>query len=388
MFSHSKHAALALVAVLVAACSNSGAVPMTQSVQPAGLSQPGAAPAGPLADHTSILNKFKKDVVIGSTVDPTNGDTGPHSISIVQSNYGLKKGQLVVCNFADSSGNAGKGTTIEVLDPKPGSKPTSFAQSSQIEGCDGAATTYGNGVCAAGLTSGLVACFGPSGTIGQSYGSPLAAPFDDADAHCIPGQKGFCGYSAEYIFASDAKTGGIVNWSINQYGNPNETQVVGGFAENKKSGWSALGPSGLSYNSKLDEMYIADGVNNTVVGITHAGSLLVKDEVVVLKGGKTFKCKYHGKADPCGQLILAGSPLNAPEAMTVLPNGNLVVANTAGGNTLVEIDVSTGKVLATKTVDTGASPAIFALRAAGKNDTSTVLYYTDTNDNSLHELEQ
>jgi DNA-binding beta-propeller fold protein YncE len=85
---------------------------------------------------------------------------------------------------------------------------------------------------------------------------------------------------------------------------------------------------------------------------------------------------------------LAGSPLNAPEAMTVLPNGNLMAANTAGGNTLVEIDVSTGKVLATKTVDTGKSPAIFALQAAGKNDTNTVLYYTDTNDNSLHELEQ
>ena len=58
------------------------------------------------ADNTSILNKLKKDVVIGSTVDPTNGDKGPRALSLVPLTYGiLKKGQLLVCNFADSAGN-------------------------------------------------------------------------------------------------------------------------------------------------------------------------------------------------------------------------------------------------------------------------------------------
>jgi hypothetical protein len=216
----------------------------------------------------------------------------------------------------------------------------------------------------------------------------VKAPLSIADAHCNPGSGGFCGYSAEYIFSADAKTGGIVSWSINQYGNPHETQVVGGFAVNKKTGWNALGPSGLSYNPKKDELYVVDGVNDTVVGLTHAGSLLVKNEVVVLKGGKTFKCKYTGKGAPCAELIFDGSPLNAAAAMTVLPNGNLVVANSAGTATLVEIDVSTGKVLATKTLDKGKSPGVYALAAIGKNDSNTALYYTDTNDNSVHELEQ
>jgi len=390
MSRYTKRAVLALIGVLaVAACSNNGAVPSARSGGPSGASQYQPGSNATPADNTSILKKLKKDVVIGSTVDPGNGDMGPHSISIVQSSYGrLKQGQLVVCNFADSSGNAGKGTTIEVLNPKPGSKPSTLGQSSDIEGCDGAATTQRGNVCAAGFTSGLVACFDSSGSELQSYGSPIVEPFDVADAHCVVGQKGFCGYSAEYIFASDAKTGGIVNWSINQYGNPHETQVISGFAVNKKSGWSALGPSGLSYTSKIDELYIADGVNNTVVGITHAGNLLVPNEVVVLKGGKKFRCKYNGKGDPCGQLIFSGSPLNAPEAMTVLPNGNLIVANTAGGNTLVEINVSTGKVLATKVIDKSKSQGIFALQATGSKDSNTALYYTDINDNSLHELEQ
>src|SRR5579864_1527855 len=65
-------------------------------------------------DTTSILKKLNKDVEIGSTVDAKNGDTGPRSISLVRSTFVLKKGQLLVCNFANSAGAAGKGSTIEV----------------------------------------------------------------------------------------------------------------------------------------------------------------------------------------------------------------------------------------------------------------------------------
>lgn len=386
MFPYTKRAALALIGVLTAAaCSNGGAVPTAQSGAPYGVSDQGAAV--PLADHTSILNKLTKDVVIGSTVDPGDGDTGPHAISIVQTNYGLKKGQLTPCNFADSGGNAGKGTTIEVLNRKPGSKPTTFVQSSKILGCAGTATTLGNEVWAAGFSSGKVVGYYHTGKVVKVYGSPFKAPFSVADAHCKAGPS--CLYSSEIIFGSDAKTGGIVDFSVNNYGNPNATEVATGFAVNNKSGWSTLGPSGLSYNAnKLGTLYITDGVDNTVVAFTNASNLLAKDEIVVLKGGKTFKCKYHGNGAPCGKLVFAGSPLKAPVAMTLLPNGNLIVANSKGGNTLVEIDVSTGKVLATKVVDTSKTQGIFALRAIGSKDSNTALYYTDTNDNSVHELEQ
>ena len=39
---------------------------------------------GQPADSKSILKLLTKSVVIGSTVDPTNGDKGPHSLSIVR----------------------------------------------------------------------------------------------------------------------------------------------------------------------------------------------------------------------------------------------------------------------------------------------------------------
>jgi hypothetical protein len=85
--------------------------------------------------------------------------------------------------------------------------------------------------------------------------------------------------------------------------------------------------------------------------------------------------------------VYSGSPLNAPVAQALLPNGNLIVANTKGGNTLVEL-TPTGKVLDTKTIDTNKSPEIFGLLAGGTDDSNTVLFYADTATNTLQELEQ
>ncbi|MGC1336060.1 MAG: hypothetical protein WA812_11870, partial [Candidatus Cybelea sp.] len=86
-------------------------------------------------------------------------------------------------------------------------------------------------------------------------------------------------------------------------------------------------------------------------------------------------------------LVYSGSPLNAPVASALLPNGNLIVANTQGGNELVEL-TPTGKVLDTKTIDTSSVAHIFGLLATGTSDSNAALFYTDTETNTLQELEQ
>jgi hypothetical protein len=339
------------------------------------------------SDTTSILKKLTKDVEIGSTVDPKNGDMGPRAISLVPSTFGLKKGQLVVCNFDDSAGDVGKGTTIEVLDPDPHSKPATFTQNTKIEGCDGDAVTATNQVYGAGLVSGLVSRFSPAGKFEVSHGSPIQAPFADTDA--------FCGlaYAPEDIYISDSKTGSIVKLQFVPVssGNVQLTQVITGFGINKGSGWSILGPSGMQYNNKRtgslcnDTLYIVDGVDNTVVAVSNASQLLQKDEIVVQPGGKKFKCA-HPKAT-CATLVYSGSPLNAPVASALLPNGNLIVANTKGGNKLVEL-TPTGQVLDTKTIDKSRTGHIFGLLATGTSNSDTALFYTDTKTNTLQELKQ
>ena len=339
-------------------------------------------------DTTSILKKLTKDVEIGSTVDPKNGDTGPRAISLVRSTDGkLKEGQVVVCNFDDAAGAVGKGTTIEILDPDPGSKPATFTQSTKIEGCDGDAVTAAAEIYGAGLASGLVSEFTQTGELEKSYGSPIQAPFADADAYC--GEP----YAPEDIYVSDSKTGSIIKLAFIPVSGSRVqvTQVMTGFGVNKGSGWSVLGPSGIQYDSQKtgelcnDTLYIVDGTDNTVVAVSNSHELLEKNEIVVQPGGKKFKCA-HPK-ETCARLVYSGSPLDAPVASALLPNGNLIVANTHGGNKLVELTPA-GQILDTKTIDTSATADLFGLLATGTDDSNTALFYTDTKTNTLQELEQ
>lgn len=331
-------------------------------------------------DTTSILKKLTKDVVIGSTIDVKNGDKGPRSILIVPCNCNgnLSQGQLLVCNFEDSSGAPGKGTTLEALDPSSGSKPTRFVQSKSIEGCDGDALTSINEVYGAGLTSREVVEFSNRAVPVKTYhGGPIAAPFSDADGLPLPS------FSPEYIFVGSTASGGIVSISIGFYGNGKALQVAKGFGVSTKP---VLAPSGLQYSRGLDALYIVDGVTNTVVAFSNASYLLEKDEIVVKPDGKTFTC-LHPKVT-CATLVYSGKPLDAPLASALLPNGNLIVANTQGtANTLVELTPQ-GQVLDTKVVDKKAKQGVFGLVASGTNDYNTVLFFTDTNSNNVQELEQ
>lgn len=379
-------ALFAVASLALAACGSNGATPAMPSSIANGA--PGSTMIQDAVDTTSILKKLKKDVVIGSSVDSQNGDQGPRGISVVPSSYQkLTKGHIVVCNFDNKAGDAGSGTTVEQFDDKAGSKPVRFWQGSKGEGCGDASVSPANdSVYVSGYTSHLALQIVASAKLKKTYGKPLKTPISDVDAACVGGFSK-CGYASEYVYFADATTGGIVSFSVNGSGNPKPTEVISGFDVNNKSGWSALGPAGLSfYYPKSGTLYAVDGVDNTVVSFNSVTLLLATSEIVVEKGGKKFKCKYKKL---CGTLIYAGSPVDAPVAMTRLPNGNLIVANSGGSspNTLVEL-TTTGKVLDTKVIDTSTTPGIFGLYAIGTTDSNTALYYTDTNDNDLHELEQ
>jgi hypothetical protein len=386
-FSRSR-TALFIMATLFAtsACGGGGSLP---SSAPQAGGAPSAYEAGNAvapADTTSILKKLTKDVVIGSTVDASNGDKGPRAISIVPEGNGvLKRGQLLVCNFDDKGGTAGDGTTLELLNATASSKATRFFQSSAFEGCDGDTISAADAVYAAGLTAGKVAEIAiPYGEakykLTKKYGSPIESPLADGSG----GKVGL--YAAEYAFVGDGKTGSLIDFSVNGFGHANVLQAMTGFAVGKSSSGAKLGPSGMEYTSKGDTVYVVDGVTNTVVAVTGIANLLEKDEIVVESGGKTFDCKH--KTDACAHLVYSGAPLDAPLASALLPNGNLIVANTQGtANTLIELTPA-GKVLDTKVVDTSSTQGVFGLVASGTSDANTVLYFTDTNDNDVHELER
>lgn len=360
---------------MLSSCSSLGTVPSGNGASPANL-RGGVSNA----DTASVLKLLKKNVEIGSTVDPGNGDKAPYGITIVPGKKGLTKGQLLACNIADQGGTAGNGTTIEVLDPMPGSSPATFAHSPSIAGCDGVTIDSLNTVFATAYTAKDVVTLSSSGSVQKKFsGHSIKVPFGNVFA--MQGKH----YQAAYDFIADALTGSVLSLSYDRYGTGKAIQVATGFAVNKQGPLGTLGPSGLQYDAKQDTLYIVDGVDNTVVAFSHASDLLVEDEIVVKPGGKTFQCKYPKTT--CGSLVHAGSPLDAPMASALLPNGNLVVANTKGGNELVELTPS-GKVLDTKIVDTSKTAGVYGLAATGTSDADTVIYFTDTNSNEVRVLER
>lgn len=372
----------AVVILLASSGCAAHAVPPSDGVNPALQASSISATDSRPADTKSILKKLTKDVIIGSTVDAKNGDEGPRAISIVPNDsHGLlTKGQLLVCNFEDSAGVAGNGTTIEILDPTPSSTPVRFFQSTLIKGCDGdAISARGGTVYGAGLSSGKIAVISKKGMLSKTYsGKTVTDPFSDTTAD--PPQN----FSPLYLYAGDTASGGILSVSVGFYGNGLATQVAKGFAVSKGS--QGLAPSGLQYDRTIDTLYIVDGVTNTIVAFSNSSKLLDKDEIIVQPGGKTFMCKYPKTT--CASLVYDGSALNAPMASALLPNGNLIVANTQGtANTLVELTPQ-GQVLDTKVIDQSSTQGVFGLVARGTNDSNTVLFFTDTNSNNVQELEQ
>jgi len=372
----------AAVMLLVTSGCAAHAVPPSDGAYPA--LQTSSVPASHARpdDTTSILKKLTKDVVIGSTVDAKNGDEGPRSISVVPngSKGVLLKDDLLVCNFEDSNGVLGNGTTMEVLAPAPSSTPVRFFQNDSIKGCDGDAISAKNQtVYGAGLTSGKIVVISKNGKAQKTYsGKTITDPFSDTSAD--PPQN----FSPLFIYAGTTVGGGIASIDIGFYGNGLATQVAKGFGVSKGS--QELAPSGLQYDPAIDTLYIVDGVTNTLVAFSNSSKLLEKDEIVVGSDGKTFQCKYPKTT--CASLVYSRSPLNAPMASALLPNGNLIVANTQGtANTLVELTPQ-GQVLDTKVVDQSSTPGVFGLVARGTSDYNTVLFFTDTNSNNVQELEQ
>jgi len=220
------------------------------------------------------------------------------------------------------------------------------------------------------------------GQLVKCYTNPPTDPLASGYGATPPGSRGF--YSPFFNFVGDVGTGAIDIYSLGIYGTGKLYEGVNGFPVSKVNGWSTLGPSGLAYDNNIGSLYVVDGDCNAVVAIDNTPNLLVKDEITVAKSCKKFTCK--DKNATCAKLVKAGSPLNKPEAEAILPNGNLIVANT-GTNELVEL-TPTGTVLDTKTVDTSKTPAIFGLWATGTNDNNTALYYTDANSNTVQEMEQ
>jgi DNA-binding beta-propeller fold protein YncE len=161
--------------------------------------------------------------------------------------------------------------------------------------------------------------------------------------------------------------------------------IATGFPVNHGVPGTALAPSGLAYDAKIDTLYFADGMNNTIVAfknVSHVGRYGIK----AMDNGM----KFGGPSAADARIVFAGSPLNGPISTALLPNGNLVVGNTldpTGKNLLIEISAA-GKVLAVRNVDKGTAGALFGIAVTGSTAADAKVYFNDDNDNNVQVLER
>lgn len=366
--------------------------------------QSSAAFGSDASGGTSVLKTLKKLVVIGSTIDPTNGDVNPYGLT-------LSGSTLYVCNFNAASNVQGTGTSIVTLSTKPGSAPQHFAADSSLLGCSSLAITKKSGsLYATGAVAKSVDQYctnskcGGTGTLVKSLkGKNVVRPWGAAWA--VP--TGIYEYASKALFVSDATTGSIL-LAVSCAGGGGTcttpmTPIVTGFKVNHGVPGSILGPSGLAFdpkncvkigaNNACGTLYVVDGANNTIVAIHNAMNLRNPKSIVVGSNGKTFS----GKDKSWASLLYSGSPLKGPISSALLYNGNLVVGNTtepAGTNSLIEIappkctavPCKPGTMVDKVNVDKGAAGALFGIVAGGTKGSNTVLYFNDDNANQVWAL--
>jgi hypothetical protein len=388
----SKTLSAAALVLLASACSAAGTnqtVPSANAgsgiadVNGNGVQQM-AAEVQPDVDTTSVLKTLKTNTMIGSTVDPKNGDTTPSGIGYFpKTPYGSKKlvkGDILVCNYADKNGTPGNGTTQELLKSTPGSKPTTFIQNAALKGCSALSVDqlYG-GVYTSDSVAKNVVQVTPAGKIYQTITGSMSQPYGGVFNLSTLGYPPGSGY-----WAGDATVGTV--WRIDlgtESGKPAITGVITGFKVNKGKPGSVLGPTAMSMYEKGQgpvTLFVADGASSILYSFSNVYTALFQaGGVKIGSTGKTFS----GPAAKNAKVLYSGTDLAGAQSIVTLPNGNVVVANSK--NTLIEIDTA-GKVLATLQVDKGAANAIRGIAAAGTSDATTELYFTDANTNTVQRL--
>ncbi len=355
-----------------------GACVLTLSLLTATGCSSGGTTATPTPTRNGVLNQMATVETIGSTVDPKNGDNNPYGLGIVPITTGnLTQGNLLACNFNDSSGNAGNGTTIVQLAPMPNSKPTRFAQDPSLQGCDALAiNTTNDYTWAAAYTAADNPIVLPTGAIANTLKTSYTWMHPWGEVFAVP--MATLTTAVPTFYVTDAGDGSVVAVRITKTGFMFQ-KIAKGFPVNLTSAYGILAPAGLTYDQPSDTLYVVSSDTNSVVALMNASTLM--DGGIMVSGTASTGLSFSGPQASQAKVVYSGPPLNAPVNMAELYNGDLVVGNTADNN-LIEI-TQAGIVAATKLVDPGAPGAIFGIATMGTTVNTQVIYFNDDNTNSV-----
>jgi hypothetical protein len=140
--------------------------------------------------------------------------------------------------------------------------------------------------------------------------------------------------------------------------------VASGFSERTDPAALVIGPTGVAFDFRSGNLYVADTLNNRIAGISNA--------------------LFRPNSGGTGWTVTEGGWLNGPLGLTIAPNGHLLSTNGGDGN-IVETSPRDGDQVAKQQGDGSGSPpgagALFGLIVAGDG-----VYYVDDATNTLNLL--
>jgi DNA-binding beta-propeller fold protein YncE len=332
--------------------------------------------------------------VVSSTI-PSNGDINPYGVFQIPRTVGLlKRGNILVSNFNNSSNLQGTGTTLVQVSPTG-----NFSLFAQID------PTTLPGPCpgGVGLTTALVVLRSGWVIVGSLPTTDGMA--DTAQAGCLiildsngkvvetitdaqingpwdmnvfdsTGEKGNHESQAD-LFVTNvlngtvAGGGQIVNegtvlriaLGVSQGSLPvvkSITVIGSGFPERTDPAALVIGPTGVALSKNNKVLYVADSLNNRIAAIPDPLS--------------------RQSSDGIGSTLSAGGGLNDPLGLTLAVNGNILAANGNDGNMV--ITKPNGVQVGTILLDAAGAGVLFGLTDVPGQG----VYFVDDGTNTLNLL--
>ncbi|MGB9153462.1 MAG: hypothetical protein WCD70_10290 [Alphaproteobacteria bacterium] len=316
-------------------------------------------------DAKGVLENVHKHTTLASTAI-ANGDLNPYAIVVAPVSAGtIHKGDVLVDNFNDISNLQGTGTTI--IDYNPDTKQISlFAKlPKQLPQCpggvglttamtmlqsgwiivgsapstDGTTKTKGSGCLIVLDANGKVASTITGANINDPWGN-MAVIDNGVTATLFLSNAGFDIPGPEVIdpdtgFFKIFNTANVLRVDLSiPAGKPpavkSQTVIANGLGARSDKDAFLVGPTGLALAPDGKTLYVSDAVNNRVIAIDDAPTR--KDSAGT------------------GREIVKGGLLKRPLAMSLTPDGHLLVTNALNGQ-VVEIDPIAGKELYAQWID-------------------------------------
>ncbi|TAN28381.1 MAG: hypothetical protein EPN31_08430 [Castellaniella sp.] len=310
-----------------------------------------AAPAH--AAPQGLLETLHHNTTLINTV-PANGDQNPYAIYVAPVSTGIiKKDDVLVDNFNNSSNLQGTGSTIVIYHPDTGKMTLFAAIPRELKGCPGgmglstAMVMFKSGWVIVGSTpsndgttdtkgAGCLVVLDSRGKVNSVISNPdindpwgnMAVVDSGTSAVLFVSNAGF-GVGSAKGKPPIVHTATVLRMDLDiPNGKPpvvkRQTVIGSGYGAQADKDVFLIGPTGLALSADQKKLYVSDAVS---------------DSVDVIDNPLT-----RTDSAGTGHLLTQGGLLRRPLAMIMAPNGHLLVTNALNGQ-VVEIDAETGKQL-------------------------------------------